>query len=408
MVLKYNPFIGLGFDYQGLSDSILSTYIFVASKSDFPAPSGGVITLADNATYVITDTVDLTGDRLVGGQNTTIIGGSSENCRLKSTGLTGTALLSSAWSLPLRHITIEADVALNLDATGNANQALDWYGVNFTDCGSVGLIKNYGNFVVNSVAFLNSSGLTFDGTIGTISFINSLLSGSFGNDILTFASTLVITRRFRQAFSSVIPVGAAAAAYRVVAGATIPNEAFILVECNFTAAAGSTILAGLGTISSSNTILSKGCVGIENTSVNGQLYMQNNATATTIASPSTFYKVAGTTTASTDNAKYTHTDNRLTNAAVRIRKYLIQATLSFSSGNGHQCEFGFYDSKLGAIRTPSRTKATANASGRAENVSFMCVVEHSTGNYIEVWCANNTSATDITVDNLNLIITQLG
>lgn len=32
----------------------------------------------------------------------------------------------------------------------------------------------------------------------------------------------------------------------------------------------------------------------------------------------------------------------------------------------------------------------------------------SEGDYIEVWCANNTSATNITVDNLNLMITQLG
>lgn len=385
-----------------------STFTFINQKSDFPTAVGGVITLADNQTYFITSEIDLTGDRLVAGQNTTILGASSENCRLKSTGLTGTALLSSQWTIPIRHITLEADVALNLDATGNVDQAIDWYGVNFTDCGTVGLVRNYGNFVINSTAFLNSAGLTFDGTIGTIAISNTLLSGSFGNDLIIFASTLEVTRRFRQIFSSVIPVGSVAAAYRIQNGAIFPDEGFILFECNFVTAAGSTIIDGLGTVSSSNKILAKGCVGIDNTSVNGQMYMQNNATATVISATSAFAKVAGVTTPSADNAKYLHVNNRLTNDAVRTRKYLIQASLSFTSGNNNECEFGFFDSKLGAIRTPSRTRSTANSSGRAENVSMMCVVNHIQGDYIEVWAANNSTTSNITVEDLNVTITQIG
>lgn len=385
-----------------------STFTFVNQKSDFPSPVNNVITLADNQTYYITSEVDLTGDRLVAGQNTTILGASSENCRLKSTGLIGTALLTSQWTIPIRHITFEADLVLDLDATGNANQAIDWYGVNFTDCGEVGLVRNYGNFIINSTAFLNSAGLTFDGTIGTIAISNTLLSGSFGNDLITFASTLEVTRRFRQTFSSVIPVGSTAAAYRVQNGAIIPDEAFILIECNFTAAAGSTIIDGLGTVASSNTILAKGCVGIPNTSVNGQMYWNGNSTATVISATNTFVKADGVSTASADNAKYLHSNNRLTNDAVRERKYMITAHLSFTSGNSNVCQFGFYDSKLGAVRTPSLTSATANSSGRAENVTMSCIVDHSQGDYIEIWVANTSSTSNITVSDLNVIASQIG
>lgn len=392
----------------GAADPVPGEFVFVSSKADFPTAVGGVITLGDNVTYYVTAEVDLLGDRLVGGANTVILGSSSENSILKSTGLTGTALLSSEWTTPIRHITFTADVALNLDATANANQALDWYGVNFLDCPTVGLVKNYGNFVISSTAFLNSAGLTFDGEIGTIAISDTLLSGAFGLDLVTFASTLTITRRFRQAFSSVIPVGSAAAGYRVEAGAIIPNEGFILIECNFTAAAGSTIVDGLGTVASSNILLVKGCVGLENTSVNGQMYMDQNATATVIGASSTFVKVAGVTTPSPDNAKYTHANNRLTNDAVRIRKYLISATLSFTSGNSNECEFGFYDSKLGGIRQPSRARSTANASGRAENITMMCVVEHSQGDYIEIWAANNTTTNNITVEDMNVMVTEIG
>jgi hypothetical protein len=135
--------------------------------------------------------------------------------------------------------------------------------------------------------------------------------------------------------------------------------------------------------------------------------MQNNATATTVGASNTFYKVAGTTTASADNSKFSHSNNRLTCDAVISRKYYIQATLSFTSNASNVCEFGFYDSQLAAIRTPSRTLSTANAAGRAENVTFMCVADMSSGDFIEVHCANTTGANNITVESLNFIIIEI-
>ena len=171
---------------------------FINSIDDFPAAISSVITLLSNVTYFICSEIDLVGSRLVGGQNTTIIGGSSENCRLKSTGLSGsTALITSEWSLPIRNITIEHGTAISLDATANANQALDWFGVNFTDCAIIGTAKNYNNFVMNDSAFLNSQGLTFDGSFGTIAFGNTLFDNRASGTVITLPATATITRRFR-------------------------------------------------------------------------------------------------------------------------------------------------------------------------------------------------------------------
>lgn len=375
--------------------------VFVSSKSDLPTASGGVITLADNVTYFFTTTVDLLGDRLVGGNNTTILGGSSENCRIKSTGLTGTALITSNYSLPIRNITIEANVALDLDGDGTTT-ALDWFGVNFTDCATIGTIKDYSNFIMQDSAFLNSGGLTFDGTIGTIGFGQCLFNCNASNTAIILPATLTVTRRFRIIYSSFI-VLSGETGINVNASATIPTESYILDTVNF--AGGGTYLAGVN--HTSNKSLFINCVNITNTAVNGQLYMQGNATATTISVQNTFYKVAGTTTASADNAKFSHSNNRLTCDATISRKYLIQCVLSFTSSANDICEFGFYDSKLGAIRTPSRTKATANASGRAENVMFVCVVQHSAGDYLEIHTTNTSGARNITVDQMNFIITEI-
>jgi hypothetical protein len=375
--------------------------VFVSSKDDLPAAVTGVITLLDNVTYFFTTEVDLLGDRLVCGENTTILGGSSENCRIKSTGLTGTALITSVYSLPIRNITIEADVALNLDGDG-VTTALDWFGVNFTDCNTVGTIKDYSNFIMADSAFLNSGGLTFDGTIGTIGASQCLFDINGTNTGIIIPSTCTITRRFRIIYSSFI-VTAGQTGINVDPLATIPTESYILDTVNF--GGGGTYLTGV--THTSNDALFTSCTNITNTAVNGQLYMQGNATATTISDTVTFVKVAGTTTASSDNSKFSHSDNRLTCDAVISRKYLIQCTLSFSSGNANVCEFGFFDSQLNAVRTPSRTKSTANAAGRAENVVFSCVVTMKANDYLEIHTRNTSAITNITVDQLNFVITEI-
>ena len=376
--------------------------IFVTTKSDLPTAVSGVITLEANKTYFFTTIVDLTGDRLVCGANTTILGGSSENCVIKSTGLSSsTALITSVYSLPIRNITITHGTALNLDGDGSTT-ALDWFGVNFTDCATVGTIKDYTNFIMQDSAFLNSGGMTLDGSIGTVGFTQCLFDLASGTTGFIIPSTANITRRFRIIYSSFVALSGETGV-NVDASATIGNERYILDTVNFSG--GGTYIAGVN--DTSNKSLFINCVGITNTAVNGQLYMQGNATATVVSATNTFYKVLGTTTASADNAKYTHTNNRLTNDATISRKYLIQASLSFSSGTGDVCQFGFYDSKLGAVRTPSKTKATANSAGRAENIHMACVVAHSQGDYLEVHCSNTTSSVNITVSDLNFVITEI-
>lgn len=379
----------------------VSNLVFVTQKSDLPTPSAGVITLAAGVTYFFTDEVDLTGDRLVCGINTTILGGSSENCRIKSTGLTGTALITSNYSLPIRNITIEANVALNLDGDGTTT-ALDWFGVNFTNCPTIGTIKDYTNFIMQDSAFLNSGGMTLDGTIGTVGFTQCLFDNYSATTAIIIASTCTISRRFRIIYSSFVTLSGETS-INVSASATISNERYILDTVNFSG--GGTYISGVD--QTSNKSLFINCVNITNTAVNGQLYMQGNTTATTISNTTDFFKVSGTTTASADNSKYTHSNNRLTNDAAISRKYLIQCVLSFTASANDICEFGFYDSKLAAVRTPSRTKATANASGRAENVSFSCVVSHILGDYLEIHCRNTSGARNITVDQMNFIITEI-
>jgi hypothetical protein len=371
---------------------------------NLPASVGGVVTLLAGKTYLLSEPIDLLGDRIVAAGVCNLFGTSSETASITSTGLgVGVPLLTSDFTIVLESITIKnVDTAIAID--GNVNLvALDWRNVNFENVPNVGVINTCDNFIFDTSAFLGAQGLRFTGTIGTVAMNNSLFRGlGSAGKIIELDASCTITRRFRIIYSSVVAFGSTVG-IDVNTSATIPIEAYILDTVNFSG--GSSYLSGVD--NTNNKALFVNCVGITNTAVNGQLFMQNNATATTIINTSDFFKIEGTTTASPDNAKFTHSDNRLTCDAVIQRKYLIQCTLSFAAGATNVCEFGFYDSQLVAVRTPSRTKATANAGGRAENVNFVCVVSMKQGDFLEVWAKNTSATTNITVDQLNFVITEI-
>jgi len=394
------------------SSEIPQEFVFVNSKSDFPTPSSGVITLQSNYTYFICSTVDLLGDRLVAGDNTTIIGGSSENCRIKSTGIsTSVALLSSAYSLPIRNVTLEAPYAINLVASNPSVHALDWFGVNFTNCAKVGIISSYNNFIMLDGAFLNSQDLTFDGITGTVGFNQCLFTGDFAlggtKSILNFPSTFICTRRIRTIVCSfIVPSGYTG--ITVANGASVPVEGFILDTCNFSGP-GTKLGISTHTDVDENTSRYVNNRGIDNTFVVGQYYMNDNVGLTTFASSDTFVKVVGvTTTTGATNSKFVATDNRLTCSAAIERRYLTQITATIFSGGSNTFKLGIYDSTDGGEVLPASQLTFDAPGGSSVSVSISDVHKHITGDYVEVHIANLSGTDSVTVTDLNVLITQLG
>ena len=390
-------------DFKGaLAISAADITNFIQDKSDFPIAVGGVITLEANTTYYIFDgTIDLTGDRIICDANTVIIGSSSENCILKSTGLSAeTALITSNYSLPMRFLTITHGKALNLDATGNSNQALDWSGVNFTDCATIGTIKSYNNFLLTDGAFLNSQGLTFDGSIATVAFSNCLFDISAAGTGIILPDTLTITRRFRVIYSS-FNAASGETALNVSDSATIPNEGYILDTINF--AGGGTYIVGVQ--HSSNKALFVNCKPIDNSGSIAQYYLSSNGTATTIAGTDTFVKVAGTTSSGPLVEKFTLSNNRATYVGGLVGFYKVTAFLTFASGNNNVIRARV--AKNATTNSSSEGKSTANAAGRSENIPISDVVTLSNGDFIEIFVANESAANNITVSEMNVIVERL-
>jgi|688.fasta_scaffold02291_9 hypothetical protein len=396
--------------YARYNNFLESTKIeFIDKVEDFPEAVSGVITLLDNQTYFITATVDLLGARIVCGQNTTIIGGSSENCVLKSTGLAAaTALITSQYSLPMRNLTITHGTALDLNGSGTPTAALDWFGVNFLDCNSsgggsgVGTVQNYSNFIMSDCALLNSSGMTFNGTIGTVGFVQCLFSGVAAQTTLNFPSTLTITRRIRVTYSSFVAFGGATA-INVSTSAVIPVEGYILDTCNFSG--GATYTAGVQF--NDNKALFTNCKGIGNSAEIGQCYFTNNTTQNTIATTGVFEKILGTTTASSVNQKFNHTNNRLTYTGGITRSFRVTASCSAQAITTNNTIILVRAAKNGTTIAESESQATTSATGRNENFYSQAIVELTTNDFLELFIANGSNANNLLVTELNMIVEAL-
>ncbi len=394
-------------DSQGSVNPITSTtsqFVFVDGKDKLPAAVAGVITLAANYTYFFTTTVDLTGDRLVCGQNTTILGGSSENCRIKSTGLVGTAIITSTASLPMRNITIEADVALNLNAASPTTDALDWFGVNFADCATVGTIANYSNVIFTDSAFLNSGNLTLDGTMGTFGVTQCLFNCNAAGTVFILAPTLTISRRFRIIYSSFV-VLAGEKGIDTTPAPTIPDDGFILNYCNFSG--GGTYLDGFDYTSVKSLFINN--VGISNTSNVGHNFMINNTTDTTIGVPNVnvWVKAAGTTTLGTGNSpKWTQpVSNRLLYGGIISTEFVYNAVGTVQSGTANQV-ISVIVAKNGVVQAEAEITVRTATANQPYPFALQNVVTATSGDYFEIYVLNTQSA-DVRVGDLNVIIQKI-
>ena len=85
--------------------------------------------------------------------------------------------------------------------------------------------------------------------------------------------------------------------------------------------------------------------------------------------------------------------------------YKVEAIVSASSTNNQEIHFAFF--KNGALWPCSEQSMVTGGSGRADNISFHCLVSLREGDTLEVYVKNSTSNADVTVRNINVIITEL-
>ena len=400
-----------GYSSPGGWEQVLTAvdgHVFVDGLDKLPDPAGGVISLLANVAYEFTNTVDLLGLRLELASGTVLLGTSSETAIIKSTGLdVSTPLISAAHGgpNPMQNIRIEGvGTAFDIDGLGGANAALDWMAVNLVNCGSAGSIRDISNLVINTSAWIDCGQLTLDGTIGTVSFFQVLWtvpSGS-GKTAIRLESTCTISRRFRVSYSPmVIPVGCTGIDV-VDKVSTFPGgETLSLRVVNF--AGGGTYLAGAD-FDDVETLI-ESTRGLVNSTPSAHVFMTGNATATPVAATGTFYKVLGTTSQGTYSSKFTFSQNRATYNGGFSRFFRISASAAMKSGNNNDVRMRF--AVNGVTLPDSNQRAVTGSAGRVESITTLGTVLLNPGDYIEIWVANDTSTSNITVTDMQMTASSI-
>jgi hypothetical protein len=131
----------------------------------------------------------------------------------------------------------------------------------------------------------------------------------------------------------------------------------------------------------------------------------SSQSVTTVAQSNTWYKLNTTTTEGFKRNGLVHSNNRVTYTGETTRVFKLEGIVSVESGNNNQIHVAFF--KNDNLHPCSEQEVTTSGSGRASNVAFQCLIELAQNDYIEVWTKNATGATNITLGNINVIVTQL-
>ena len=136
----------------------------------------------------------------------------------------------------------------------------------------------------------------------------------------------------------------------------------------------------------------------------GSFYDINSYLVTTISLVDTYYLLNCSTTSLFTNG-FTHSNGRLTCTKSYSKPFKLEGIISVSSGNNNEISVVFY--KNGTIIPCSESHLITTSSGKAQSCNIQCITNLDVNDYVEVYVMNNTSATNITLKHLNVIITEL-
>jgi len=372
-----------------------NNYVLVKSASDFPAPVGGIITLAAGTVYEINGTVNLTSRINLNGA--WLRGMDAVNDKLVYTPATG-ELFTGTSGGNIKSLTLSAPNSgsqlFNLNAAGAANNLI-MENLYIIGCNNVGTIAGYaGTVFMQTVAyFTNTNGITFSNDTNIV-LLNTLWDKGNSNTYERFTGTfssLLKTGGAMQVLSTNSATAVNVAGITGIGSGEMKNVMFIGTGTYKT-----------GTFSNRWEVESTGITTEKDDVASGNIYISASA-ATTIAAVNTPVKVAGTTTASNLFRVTSPTNNRLVYVGKKSRRFQAICSLTMISA-GLNKNFTFYIAKNGTVLQESRQQMQLSLTGDRGTITISCMVDMVTNDYLEVWVANNTDNVGLTVSFMNLAI----
>jgi len=135
----------------------------------------------------------------------------------------------------------------------------------------------------------------------------------------------------------------------------------------------------------------------------GNMFDYVGGLTTTIATAGTPVLVNAVTTSVYANG-FTHTNSRLTKEGDAIGPIKLEGIIAFNGTNNDELHVWFYKN---GVQIPC-SKGTMVIRGAGGNtIAFHCMTNMVDGDYIEVFVANVSGARNVTLENMNIILTEI-
>lgn len=383
--------------------------VTVNEKSDFPAPTGSIITLKENTEYFINGTVNIGTDRIYYNTGSYIGGLNIQADKIYYIG-TGSAVNShNAGQIVGKHFSIIAPSGSAIDLRqDDVITHLNYDYIGFVGCDKIGTISGYDVATLKSCAQVPiigiptgevKSGIRFTGTQNKIFIDSCVFQNESGSDYSIYfdennsSDTVDITNTyFKSDEQTTIKVHPSSS---ITEGRLLSNI--------FRGEKSNGPLTGFN----ESTI---GWEFIANTSVTDTIvafsyYIDDNdgGLTTTINAVNTPVKVnAITSTQFPNQGKFESStvNNRAIYKGLKPQIMELSANMTIESTANSQI-FDIYWYKNGIKIPGSRSQIGVQQSGVRLNVSSKAAISLSTDDYVELWIQNSTSTADVIIHTLS-------
>ena len=386
---------------QATSPLALTNTVVVSDITDFPAASGGVITLEDDTNYVIVQAIS-TSDRFVLGANNAITANNVFSPIFTYTG-TGTMFTGVDVSFTISDISLTAATGKVFDLSSTPSSGGDLFVMRSTVVNACDSWMDLDDLQIvdinNSSAFSANQGIVVSGTTNwsVFSLAKSAIllntASSIGIDFGTSVhQSLELSDLIHRGPASAIGLKGAASSANLTAGnlATVVRSEF---------SGGLTPLSGI-TNSDIRWSFSLN-TGIADTLTDALLGFNGNSTETVIAVIDTPVVVNATWVIEGTSRFTATTGGRATYNGERDVHLPVDTAIGVIASGGGANDVTIYLALNGSvIANTGRTVNISGSSPRALSLPWQLTL--SENDYLEVWIENNTGTTNLIVENATL------
>jgi hypothetical protein len=371
-----------------------NNFVLVQSTADLPAPVAGVVTLVAGVTYEINGTIVMTNKINLNGCY--LIGKDANNDKLIYTPGSG-ELFTGTKGGTVKNLTLVANTTgsklfnLDMGATDNlifrdnivasckdigrvkGGYVVFFSVVQYTNNSSGIIYENNANLLLDNTAWFPTNSGTFEKLTGTFGVIEKL--GGFSHGLSTNSAVSLDVSGITS----------------ITDAATFKNTAMMGTGTRVN-----------GTFSGKWEVEAPGITTEKDDVATGNLYL-TASTATNFSGANVPTKVLCTTSAVGLFRVSSPTDNRLVYTGTKNRRFAITGSVSVTAQSANKY-FSFYIYKNG-VKLPESEQAMRLSTGVDKgSLTITCTVQLSTNDYIEIWAANTSDGSSMTVETLNLMI----